>query len=356
MDLKILAEDIINGKRFGRTDDLSFFETCDLAELMEGADRIRYHFCGDKIDFCTIINGRSGRCPENCKYCAQSAFNHTNCEVYSFLDEDRIIDEAKSNQEEGVDRFAIVTAGRKLDGEDFDKAIHAYERMKSELKINLCASMGFLTREQLRRLKAAGVTSYHNNIETSRRFFPSICTTHTFDQKIEEIRLAQSEGLCVCSGGIIGMGETFMDRISMALTLHELKVMSIPINALTAIPGTPLENQPGLSENEILRTISMFRFINPEANIRLAAGRNLLADNGRKAFEAGCSATITGNMLTTSGSTIRGDKEMLSSMGRNVEPRYNSVCSNHASACDSTSSDCSVTCGCDSTCADACGA
>ena len=209
--------------------------------------------------------------------------------------------------------------------------------MKSELKINLCASMGLLTREQFRRLKEAGVTSYHNNIETSRRNFPNICTTHTFDMKIETIKAAQEEGFCVCSGGIIGMGETFDDRIDMALTLSELKIRSIPINALMAIPGTPLENQPHLFEDEILRTLAMFRFVNPEANIRLAAGRKLLSENGRRAFESGCSATTTG-------STIEADRKMLSGMGRDVEPRYGTVCGDSCCGCDSG-------CGCDSTCA-----
>lgn len=337
MNLTALTDDIINGKRLSRTEDLSFFETCDIEELTKNSDKIRKHFCGDKVDLCTIINGRSGKCPENCKYCAQSAHNHTSCEEYPFLDEEKIFAEAKSNEAEGVDRFAIVTAGRRLDGEDFEKAIKCYEKMHKDLKINLCASMGFLTSEQFKRLKAAGVTSYHNNIETSQRYFPNICTTHTFEQKVEEIKLAQAEGFCVCSGGIIGMGENFEDRISMALTLQELNIKSIPINALMAISGTPLENQPSLSEEEILRTIAMFRFINPEAHIRLAAGRKLLSNNGQKAFEAGCSATITGNMLTTSGSTIKGDREMLSAMGRKVDPEYNSVCANHADCCGTTS-------------------
>ena len=344
MDLEKLATEIIGGKRLSRADDLGFFKTAGLDALTKGADRIREHFCGDKVDLCTIINARSGKCPENCRYCAQSAHNNTSCEVYPFLDEDKIVAEAKRNQDEGVDRFALVTAGRALSGEDFEKALSCYRRMKSELKINLCASMGLLTREQFRRLKEAGVTSYHNNIETSRRNFPNICTTHTFDMKIETIKAAQEEGFCVCSGGIIGMGETFDDRIDMALTLSELKIRSIPINALMAIPGTPLENQPHLSEDEILRTLAMFRFVNPEANIRLAAGRKLLSENGRRAFESGCSATITGNMLTTTGSTIEADRKMLSGMGRDVEPRYGTVCGDSCCACDSG-------CGCDSTCA-----
>ena len=320
MDLKKLADDIINGKRLTRKDDLSFFIDCELDALLEGADKIREYFCGDKVDLCTIINGRSGRCGEDCKYCAQSAHNHTNCEVYDFLPKEKILAEALANEKEGVDRFAIVTAGRSLSGEDFEKAIDAYETMHKECKLDLCASLGFLTKEQFHRLHEAGVTSYHDNIETSRRNFPNICTTHTYDEKIATIKAAQEEGFCVCSGGIIGMGETWEDRLDMAVSLAELGIMSIPINALMPIPGTPLENLEQLSENDILRTIAFFRYINPEANVRLAAGRALITNDGEAAFSGGASATITGNMLTTSGSTIESDKKLLSGMGRDVTP------------------------------------
>ncbi len=322
MDLKKLADDIINGKRLTRKDDLSFFIDCELDALLEGADKIREYFCGDKVDLCTIINGRSGRCGEDCKYCAQSAHNHTNCEVYDFLPKEKILAEALANEKEGVDRFAIVTAGRSLSGEDFEKAIDAYETMHKECKLDLCASLGFLTKEQFHRLHEAGVTSYHDNIETSRRNFPNICTTHTYDEKIATIKAAQEEGFCVCSGGIIGMGETWEDRLDMAVSLAELGIMSIPINALMPISGTPLENLEQLSENDILRTIAFFRYINPEANVRLAAGRALITNDGEAAFSGGASATITGNMLTTSGSTIESDKKLLSGMGRDVTPEY----------------------------------
>ena len=322
MDLKNLADDIINGKRLKREDDLSFFINCDLDALLEGADKIREYFCGDKVDLCTIINGRSGRCGEDCKYCAQSAHNHTNCEVYDFLPKEKILAEALANEKEGVDRFAIVTAGRSLSGEDFEKAIDAYETMHRECKLDLCASLGFLTKEQFHRLHEAGVTSYHDNIETSRRNFPNICTTHTYDEKFATIKMAQEEGFCVCSGGIIGMGETWEDRLDMAVSLAELGIMSIPINALMPIPGTPLENLKQLSEEDILRTIAFFRYINPEANVRLAAGRALVTNDGEAAFSGGASATITGNMLTTSGSTIESDKKLLRGLGRDVTPEY----------------------------------
>ena len=322
MDLKKLADDIINGKRLKREDDLSFFINCDLDALLEGADKIREYFCGDKVDLCTIINGRSGRCGEDCKYCAQSAHNHTNCEVYDFLPKEKILAEALANEKEGVDRFAIVTAGRSLSGEDFEKAIDAYETMHRECKLDLCASLGFLTKEQFHRLHEAGVTSYHDNIETSRRNFPNICTTHTYDEKIATIKMAQEEGFCVCSGGIIGMGETWEDRLDMAVSLAELGIDSIPLNALMPIPGTPLEHLERISEDDILRTIAFFRYINPEANVRLAAGRALVTNDGEAAFSGGASATITGNMLTTSGSTIESDKKLLRGLGRDVTPEY----------------------------------
>ena len=323
MDMKALADEIIGGRRITRQDDLNMFLTCDLKELCEGADRIREHFIGDKVDLCSIINGRSGRCPEDCKYCAQSAHNHTSCEIYDFLPEEKIVEACKLNESEGVDRFSIVTSGRALSGEEFEKAVHAYETMHAECKIDLCASMGFLNAEQLHRLHEAGVTSYHHNIETSKRNFPNICTTHTYEQKLETLKLVKKEGMCACSGGIIGMGETWKDRLDMAVSLAELGIDSIPINALMPIEGTPLENQPQLTEDEILRTIAFFRYINPEANIRLAAGRALLTNDGKIAFQSGASATITGNMLTTVAcATIRSDKQMLENLGRDVTPDY----------------------------------
>lgn len=318
MDVLKLADEIINGRRLVKGEDLDFFVTCDLEKLCEGADRIRDHFQGDKVDLCSIINGRSGKCPENCKYCAQSAFNHTDCEVYDFLPIDTILEACALNEREGVDRFSIVTAGKSLDGEEFDKALEAYKTMRKEHPdIELCASMGFLSLEQFKLLAEAGVTSYHHNIETSRRFFPNICTTHTYDQKISTLKLVKEAGLNVCSGGIIGMGEDFEDRIDMALDLSNAGADSIPINALMPIKGTPLENQERLTEDEILRTIAIFKYINPTADIRLAAGRALLSDDGKKAFMSGASATITGNMLTTVAcATIRSDKEMIKSIGR----------------------------------------
>lgn len=320
MDMLDLAKEIIEGRRIRREDDLNMFLSCDLKELCEGADLIREHFIGAHVDLCSIINGRSGRCPEDCKYCAQSAYYHTDCEVYDFIPEEQILEMCKLNEKEGVNRFSIVTAGKALTGEEFEKAIHAYERMSKESDIELCASMGFLTAEQLHRLHEAGVTSYHHNIETSKANFPNICTTHTYEQKLETLKMVKDEGMCVCSGGIIGMGESWEDRLDMAISLYEVGAESIPLNALMPIKGTPLENQERITEDEVLRTVAFFRYINPEANIRLAAGRAILKNDGEIAFQSGASATITGNMLTTAAcATIRKDREMLTNMGRKVK-------------------------------------
>lgn len=312
-----LAKEIIDGRRIGREDDLSVFIDCDLKELCQGADLIRAHFVGDKIDLCSIINGRSGRCPEDCKYCAQSAHHHTECEVYDFLPDEKIMEACALNEAEGVDRFSIVTAGKALTGEEFQKAVNVYKKMDEKYDIELCASMGFLSAEQLHELHEAGVKSYHHNIETSKRYFPSICTTHTYEQKIATLKMVKEEGMYVCSGGIIGMGETWEDRIDMAVSLAEVGADSIPINALMPVKGTPLEGRERISNDDILRTIALFRYINPTADIRLAAGRALLENDGEIAFKSGASATITGNMLTTAAcATIRSDREMIVRMGR----------------------------------------
>ena len=305
----------MNGYRLNRKEDLSFLVTTDLKELCEGADQLRKYFHGNQVDLCAIINGRSGKCSEDCKFCAQSGHHNTGIAEYDFLDSSVILEDCKKHEAEGVHRYSIVTAGRTLEGRDFDKALTAYHAMKAECCIQLCASHGLLTEEAYIALKEAGVARYHENIETSKRYFPNICTTHTYEDKIRCIRFAKKAGLEVCSGGIIGMGENWEDRLDMALSLSELEVDSIPINALMPIQGTPLESCTMVTEEELLRTIAIFRYINPAADIRLAAGRAIMTNSGEKAFHAGANATITGNMLTTSGNNIEQDIHMLKALG-----------------------------------------
>src|SRR5471030_2714435 len=189
-----LVEEIITGKRFTRNDNLEFLLTVDLKELCAGANKIRKELCGEKVDLCTIINGRSGKCSENCKFCAQSAHHSSEIKEYNFLDPDVILEDCKKNEANGVHRYSIVTAGKSLTGTDFSKAIEAYRKMNEECEINLCASHGFLTEEEFIRLKEVGVTMYHANIETSKNNFHNICTTHSYEDKLREIKLAQKVG------------------------------------------------------------------------------------------------------------------------------------------------------------------
>ena len=319
MDLTTLAEQIAEGRSLTANDDLNFLIDCDLDALCRCADVVRQRFIGDKVDLCSIVNARSGLCSEDCKFCAQSSKNRSQCEVYAFLPEETILETCLARERDGVGRFALVTSGKALGGEEFERALRAFALMKQKTSLALCASTGFLTFEQFKRLKEAGVTTYHHNIETSRRFFPEICSTHSFEQKIETLKLARAAGLRLCSGGIFGIGETWNDRIDMALTLAEIQVDSIPINALIPIPGTPLENAPRLEEADILRIVAIFRLIVPTADIRLAAGRALMREDGKRAFCSGASATITGDMLTTAAcATIKSDRRMLQELGRVV--------------------------------------
>ena len=317
MSIKI-AEEIINGRRLNREDDLAFFMEEDLDSLCRGADEIRRRLCGDRADLCSIINGRSGRCGEDCKFCAQSSCHNAKINEYPFLEPEEILEDCRRHERQGVGRYSVVTAGRALNGREMEQALRAYRSMKENCKIGLCASHGLLSQGDFYRLAEAGISRYHANIETSRRNFPNICTTHTYDDKLEVIRRARNAGLAVCSGGIIGMGETWEDRVDMAFSLYEMEIKSIPINILQPIPGTPFGSLPPLSEEEILRTIAMFRYINPDAEVRLAAGRNSMEHSGRKVFTAGANAAITGDMLTTSGNNIADDMEMLTSMGFEV--------------------------------------
>lgn len=319
MEIQQLAKDIIAGRRLTRDDDLSFFETTDLEQLAAGANAIREVLCSNHVDLCTIINGRGGRCSENCKFCAQSAHNHTGCEEHEMLEPEVVLEDCRKREAAGVHAYSIVTAGRTVEGKELDTLIHTYELLHKECHVRLCASLGLISEEAFTRLKGAGVTMYHANIETSKRNFPNICTTHTYEDKIREIRLAKSAGLTVCSGGIIGMGEDWQDRLDMAVSLAELEIESIPINALLPVKGTPLGAVEPLTEDEIIRTVAMFRFINPRAYIRMAAGRNYFKDGGRRLFLSGVNAAITGDMLTTVGNNMEQDKAMLKDMGFDLE-------------------------------------
>ena len=290
-----------------------------LEELCQAADQLREHFCGDRFDLCTIVNGKCGKCSEDCKYCAQSAHYHTSLEEsYPLLSTEELMKGAAENKRQGVLRYSIVTSGRKLSDREVDQVCESIRAIREQVGIEVCVSFGLLGEEAFRKLKEAGASRVHCNLESSRRYFPQVCTTHTYDEKIETMKAAQRAGLSVCSGGIIGLGETMEDRIDMVLTARELGVKSVPVNLLNPIPGTPYEHNPILTEDELRRVVAIFRFLIPGGNIRLAGGRGLLEDKGARCFCSGANAAISGDMLTTAGITVGRDVEMLHKLGYQV--------------------------------------
>lgn len=290
----------------------------DLKNLTNEADNLRKEIHGNYVDLCSIINGKSGKCGEDCAFCSQSKHHRTNISEYPLIDYKEIIKVARENENEGVHRFSIVTSGRGLYGDDFKRVVRYYSDLNKELNINLCASHGIIDKESLIKLKEVGVKRYHHNLETSKSYYHNICKSHSYEERIKTIKFAKEAGLEVCSGGIIGLGESITDRIDLAITLRELEIKSIPINVLSAIKGTKLQDMASLNEEEILRTIAVFRFINPQAKIRLAAGRYLLRNYGENAFKSGANATITGNLLTTCGNKIIDDKRLIENIGMRI--------------------------------------
>lgn len=310
-----LKEKILSGGEVNREEAVGLVKE-PLRELCSAADEIRTHFCGNSFDLCTIVNGKCGKCSEDCKYCAQSAHYHTTCtESYPLLPAEELVRQAKRNASQGVLRYSIVTSGKRLSEEEIDQFCESIREIRRQADIQVCVSFGLQTKEQFVKLKEAGASRVHCNLETSARFFPEVCTTHTYEEKIETLKAAKSAGLEVCSGGIMGLGETMEDRIDMVLTARELGVKSIPVNLLNPIPGTPYEKNRVLTKDEFAKIIAVFRFLIPEGAIRLAGGRGLLGDKGEKCFRSGANAAISGDMLTTAGITVQTDMELLKRLG-----------------------------------------
>ncbi len=291
-----------------------------LEELAGAADEIRKKMCGNRFDLCTIINGKCGRCSEDCKYCAQSAHYHTDCQdTYSLLPTEALLAGAKHNREQGVLRYSIVTSGRRLSDGEVDQVCESIREIRRQVGIEVCVSFGLLGETQYQKIKEAGASRVHCNLESSRNYFPQICTTHTYVEKLAALRAAKRVGLSVCSGGIMGLGETMEDRIDMALAIRDLGVKSIPVNLLNPIKGTPYERNRVLTNDELCRIVAIFRFIIPDGDIRLAGGRGLLGDRGEKCFQSGANAAISGDMLTTAGITVATDMALVKKLGYEVK-------------------------------------
>ena len=308
-----LANSVIKTEDITKEDALKLACSSDLEELLENADKIRKHFCKNNFNLCSIINAKSGKCSENCKYCAQSAHFKTNSPNYSLLSDDIIFKEAFKFEEKGVHRFSLVMSGKgvKDNSDELNRLEEIYKYLTKNSNIHLCGSFGIVSLETLKKLKKAGLKTYHHNLETSRRFFPKICSTHTYDDRINTIKNAKLAGLDVCSGAIFGMGESLEDRINLAFDLKKLDVSSVPLNILTPIKGTPLENLHPLPKDEILKSIAIFRFILPKAYLRYAGGRNNLGEFVETGLKGGINSALTGDFLTTKGDGVESDKNMV---------------------------------------------
>lgn len=285
-----------------------------LSKLLEISHQITLDNFDNTVEACSILSAKTGACSENCKYCSQSKHNHAEIECHPLLDIETVKKAALSAKENGATRFCIVTSGRVPTDNDFQKILQMIKEVAAIDGINCCASLGLLSEEQIKQIKEAGVERYNHNINTSEHYHEKICTTHNFKDRVNTVKLVQKHGMEACCGVIIGMGETRQDRIDMALALKELNPKTVPINFLNPIKGTPLENYADkIDEEEILKTICIFRIILPKALLRYAGGRTtrLSKFNQKLGLIAGINSVLVGNYLTTAGSKSEEDKKML---------------------------------------------
>jgi biotin synthase len=295
--------------------DTENIAACATRELMARALEVKLANRQDSFSLCSIINAKSGACSEDCRFCTQSAHFSTETPVYPLLAVDELVAAARQGKNNGASRFSLVTSGRGASDREVAALAERIAAIRNQVEIKVCGSFGILTADQLAILQGAGMDRYHHNLESSREFFPAICTTHSFEERVATVRAAQSLGLSVCSGGIIGLGEDEGDRVSLAATLAELGVDSVPLNILIPLPGTPLADVKPLAVEEILRAIALFRLLLPKVPVRLAAGReSALGDFLSAAFLAGADAMMIGGYLTQRGRTAEQDLQFVARM------------------------------------------
>jgi biotin synthase len=299
--------------------DLAALPLDELPALVALAHRVRLAYCGPEVELESLVNGKSGACPEDCAFCSQSARFHTDVDVYPFLDLDQVLAAARATREAGATQFCIVVAVRGPEERLLAKVIDAVDAVHRETGLEVACSLGLLTPAQAERLATAGVRRYNHNLETCRAVFPSICTTHTYDDRVSTARLATAAGMELCCGGILGMGETLEQRVDFAFELAALEPCEVPINLLDPRPGTPLGDQALLAPREALQAIALFRLVMPSAWIRLAGGRErVLGELQAMGLLAGANALIVGNYLTTTGRAPEDDLALLDALGMPV--------------------------------------
>jgi len=323
-----LGGSVLAGGHITRDEALWLFnleQSADILDLLSGANRIREKFKGNKIHLCSIVNAKAGACSENCSFCAQSSFYQTGSPKYGFVDPEPVQDAAEEANQNGVTAVGLVAAWKGLnEGPMLDEVCDRIRELKAGGKTRPDASLGIIKSQKVAdRLKDAGLECYGHNLESSRRFFPQTCTTHNYDDRLETIGYLKKAGIKICSGGIIGMGETREDRCDLAFSLKEIGANVVPINILNPIKGTPFENNAPLPVMEILKTIACFRFILPRREIMIAGGRTVnLRDAQSMVFMAGASALMVGNYLTTLNQPVEKDLQMLKDLG--LDPSWDS--------------------------------
>lgn len=314
MDLGLIKEKVLSGGSVTKAEAL-YLTTVDINKLGKAADEIRKHFCGNKFDMCAVMSVKGGRCSENCKFCSQSCVSKAEIPSFKIRETDYVKEDALAHSGLGISHYCQVASGRKMNDEGIETICKNTKAIVENTDLTPCVSLGLLTKDDLIKLKKSGVKRVHNNLETGPAYFPKVCTSHTYEEKLQTIRLIRECGLELCSGGIFGIGESWNDRIDMALILREFKPESVPINMLNPVKGTPMGDRPVLSREEVMRIICVYRFILPASFIRLAAGRDYLEDGGKLLFTNGCNATITGDMVTVKGISIKEDLSSIEKIG-----------------------------------------
>ncbi|HUU51106.1 MAG TPA: biotin synthase BioB [Nitrospinota bacterium] len=315
------------GEKILREEPIEYKEALELISLGDEhlfdilffSDKIRKKYKGNKVNLCSIVNAKSGRCAEDCAFCAQSAYFKTDIQEYPLLNQDDILNKAQNAKRIGAHEFSIVTSGKALKEDELERVTSFISTLKDSNSIIRCASLGMLSKEMALSLKEAGLQNYHHNLETSKSFFNNICTTHSYGENFETIKIAKEAGLYVCCGGIVGMGETKEQRIELAFALRELDVDSVPINFLNPIKETGLEKRPLMEPMEALKTIALFRFILPKKEIVICGGREVtLRDLQPMMFMAGASGILIGDYLTTKGRKPKEDLQMIKDLGLEI--------------------------------------
>jgi len=312
--IRKVSDEVLDGTllTFSKAKKLLGTDSTDVVDLIAAANQVRRHYRGDKVDLCTLLSAKSGRCSEDCKFCAQSAHYRGECATHPLLEVEAMVQAALKAAAEGGQRFCIISSGRRLSEKDLEKVIEAAKRIRKATKLKLDCSLGLISKDEAKALRDAGVERYNHNLETAPSFFDKICTTHSFAERVKTLSFLIENGFSICSGGIIGMGETPEQWMELVFMLRDLGVDCIPVNILNPRPGTPLAHMVPPSPLEVLKIIAVMRLAVPKTHIKLAGGRELnLRDLQAAAFWAGATGMIIGGYLTTGGRAKEDDYQML---------------------------------------------